>query len=324
MMGTKPKLGCHRTPDHRIKAARRITRMAVAAAQLLPPSISYRSQMPPVRDQGSEGTCVAFACVDGIKEYEERLENDDTTLSPRYAYQGAKKIDGIPGEGTTIDALMQVLKDNGVCPEACWPYIAGVVEPPVCKDIDAQAAPYEIDDAWLITSDPLDLQAIKESLVANGPFVGAVEVYSSFFNGPNGVIPMPSASDVDEGGHAICFVGYDDTQGWLIFKNSWGNGWGDNGYGYLPYTVAQKTMYEAWSCRDKLGENPTPPPMPSLWEKIVAFFSGLWRWMTGRGVAKPSTQEKVESPSSPQIYGCPECGMEYKRMGDHWEPQCHC
>ena len=284
MSEVKYKLGCHRTPDHRIAVSRRITRMTAMVAQLLPPFLSYRSKMPPVTDQGSEGTCVAFACIDGEHEYQEMVEWQAwKNLSVRHAYQEAKKIDNVPGEGTYIECLMQVLKDKGVAPEYCWPYIAGVVQPPVCKDLDAQAAPFKILDYWLITSGNVDIQAIKESLVANGPCVAAVEVYSSFFGAPNGVIPMPKSSDKYQGAHAICIVGYDDIQKHLIFKNSWGDDWGDKGYGYFSYDYVEQYMFEAWSCHDKLGDKPTPPE-PSFWEKVAAFFAGIWCWLTGKGV----------------------------------------
>lgn len=38
-----------------------------------------------------------------------------------------------------------------------------------------------------------------------------------------------------EAGHAYSLQGYDDAKEWLILKNSWGDGWGEEGYGYLPY-----------------------------------------------------------------------------------------
>ena len=54
--------------------------------------------------------------------------------------------------------------------------------------------------------------------------------------------------------HAVTLVGFDDNykrngqEGCLIFKNSWGSEWGDNGYGYLPYSfVLHKKCYDMWT-----------------------------------------------------------------------------
>ena len=53
-----------------------------------------------------------------------------------------------------------------------------------------------------------------------------------------GDIPMPSWMDRIKGavgGHAVLGVGYDDNLQRIRFKNSWGIGWGDSGFGTLPY-----------------------------------------------------------------------------------------
>ena len=59
------------------------------------------------------------------------------------------------------------------------------------------------------------------------------------------------------GGHAILLMGFDDNHEYWICKNSWGTGWGENGYfrikygesGILPYAygydVGNVTKYEA-------------------------------------------------------------------------------
>jgi C1A family cysteine protease len=67
-----------------------------------------------------------------------------------------------------------------------------------------------------------------------------------------GGIPMPCPGETAAWGHAICAVGYDDglkitntkcnvtTAGALLIRNSWGTGWGDKGYGWLPYDYVLK------------------------------------------------------------------------------------
>ena len=46
---------------------------------------------------------------------------------------------------------------------------------------------------------------------------------------------MPQPGDKVRGGHAVTAVGYDDFQEVFIVRNSWGEGWGDKGYFYMPY-----------------------------------------------------------------------------------------
>jgi len=46
---------------------------------------------------------------------------------------------------------------------------------------------------------------------------------------------MPKQKEMVVGGHAVCIVGYDDRKKLLKFINSWGEDWGAQGYGYLPY-----------------------------------------------------------------------------------------
>ena len=77
-------------------------------------------------------------------------------------------------------------------------------------------------------------------------------VYSSIPGSGDGKgdIPFPKAGDKVEGGHAVMTVGYDDakkigsTKGALLIRNSWGEGWGEQGYGWLPYDYVRKGLAE--------------------------------------------------------------------------------
>jgi C1A family cysteine protease len=74
-------------------------------------------------------------------------------------------------------------------------------------------------------------------------------VYDSFeydITNNTGMMPYPNtASEQVLGGHAVTIVGYNDNLngGRFICRNSWGTGWGDQGYFYMPYqVVANKNM----------------------------------------------------------------------------------
>ena len=66
-----------------------------------------------------------------------------------------------------------------------------------------------------------------------------------------GMVPMPTRRDRLRGGHAVLVVGYDHDRRVLIFRNSWGRGWGDHGDGYLPYAfVASPDLtWDFWTMR---------------------------------------------------------------------------
>jgi len=225
----------------------------VLPAIAVPAAVDYTANMTPVRDQGDEGTCVAFASVVGVKEYEDTKEyRKNITLSPRYVYWLCKKYDGCPDEeGTYPRVAMKVLLKHGVCPESFWPYRPHQIDH-YKKGADRKAGTYRIKAYARISS----LQEMKRSLLVNGPFLAGVRVYESWFNkGVNktGIIPMPKKGEEILGGHAICIVGYDDREGLLKFKNSWGPSWAQRGYGYLPYAYMQRYCSDAWSATDLIA-----------------------------------------------------------------------
>ena len=50
-------------------------------------------------------------------------------------------------------------------------------------------------------------------------------------------------------GHAICIVGYDLTRKLFLIKNSFGTGWGDKGYCWMPFDYADRHVFERWVFR---------------------------------------------------------------------------
>jgi formylglycine-generating enzyme required for sulfatase activity len=62
------------------------------------------------------------------------------------------------------------------------------------------------------------------------------------------------------GGHAVCVVGYDDAKygGAFEIMNSWGEEWGLNGFGWIPYGAFGNFVLQAWSLSDDAALDTAP------------------------------------------------------------------
>jgi hypothetical protein len=93
----------------------------------------------------------------------------------------------------------------------------------------------------------------KNWLDAIGPLVVGFDVYNDFFAWSGSTPYKRAASATYAGGHVMLAVGYDDTLGCWIVKNSWGTGWGDGGFGLIAYGQCNIDSYA------KLGIQLTNP-----------------------------------------------------------------
>jgi len=103
------------------------------------------------------------------------------------------------------------------------------------------------------------LLEIKQSLASSLPVMFGFRVFESIKDaGKDGRIPYPTRGESVLGGHAVLTVGYDDgmkigsgdneTTGAFLIRNSWGEGWGEKGYGWLPYEYLLGGLAEDWWC----------------------------------------------------------------------------
>lgn len=225
-MGWKPDL-----PDHRDYP---VSKMRLGAP--LQGVVSMRRTMSPVRDQGMLGACTGFA-VTAAMELLRRTDADDhsTIYSPLFAYLHARIADGEAyreiDAGAYIRDAIKVVANIGVPPESRWKYdINRFAETPT------RAAQ---DDARRWKAGPYyrcgGLSDVKRAISMGHPVVGGFSVFANVGGADRtGLIPMPAGTLL--GGHAVCFMGFDDVNQVLEFKNSWGPKWGDAGYGWLPYS----------------------------------------------------------------------------------------
>jgi C1A family cysteine protease len=73
--------------------------------------------------------------------------------------------------------------------------------------------------------------------------IGIAWFGSMFYPDRHGVVTFDGSVDEPIGGHQICVVGQDLKQEELIFRNSWGTGWGKDGYGRLTFAKAKELLF---------------------------------------------------------------------------------
>jgi len=212
---------------------------AVAAnlVQNIPDAVDLRPQCPPVYDQGQLGSCTGNS-IAGALEFERIKQKLNVFVPSRlFIYYNERVIEGTvtSDSGAQIRDGIKTVATQGDCPETEWPYDISqfAVKPP--QSCYADAVKYKAVQYQSVTQNLADMQGC---LASGYPFVFGFTVYASFESAAvarTGNVPMPKSGENVVGGHAVLAVGYDNQKRVFVVRNSWGNGWGAQGYFYMPY-----------------------------------------------------------------------------------------
>jgi C1A family cysteine protease len=226
---------CPDAPDFRDHQLSNI----LPGVQHVPASMNLRlsPHMPPIQDQGQLGSCTAFGtlrCFDFAQHMETGQFFNGSHL---FQYYNTRSLEGTTNQdaGGSIRDAMKALAHYGVCPELEWPYN------PVRFRRDP--APNCYQDALHHRSIQylrVARTGIRQAIAAGFPVVFGATLYESFESiGPtianHWTIPMPDKSESIIGGHCLTIAGYDDNARAALCANSWGLGWGNEGYFWMPY-----------------------------------------------------------------------------------------
>lgn len=198
-----------------------------------------RPYFSPVEDQGALGSCTAQAAV-GLLEYlERRVAGRHVEASRRFLYLATRRMAGFTGDsGAYLRGTMGALAVHGAPPERWWPYdVARFDEEPPARIWSAAQRFRAVRYFRLDGATPQETLAnVRRSLSAGWPVMFGFTVYSSIWGAEQtGDIPYPAPAESVEGGHALVACGHDDERQVLLVRNSWGDAWGLDGYGSLPY-----------------------------------------------------------------------------------------
>jgi len=204
----------------------------------LPKNVDLREHCPPVYDQGQLGSCTANS-IGAALEFEQIKKGviEPFTPSRLFIYYNERDMEGTiqSDAGAQIRDGVKSVNLLGACKEESWPYDVDKFAVKPSEDAYNQALSYQ---SLKYESVDQDVHSVKACLAAGDPIVFGFTVYSSFETdevAQTGIMPVPSRNESCLGGHAVMAVGYDDENKHIIVRNSWGEGWGDKGYFYMPY-----------------------------------------------------------------------------------------
>ncbi|GAB4267026.1 MAG: hypothetical protein Kow0065_17700 [Methylomicrobium sp.] len=229
---------------------------------VLPSSIDLSGNFPIPGNQGGQGSCVGWATAYALKSFQEKVEEQwdftqATTFSPAWIYN---QINGGQDAGSRIDHALELIIAKGAATWRAMPYnendfLSRPSAAAVSEALSFKGAEYRSING---------IQQFKAALANKQPVVIGMKVYDSFnqLSGSDSVYSTLSGNY--QGGHAVTIVGYDDNRYGGAFKviNSWGIGWGDNGFFWMPYNKVSETIMVSYVLTDRPNGNIPVPDVP--------------------------------------------------------------
>lgn len=204
----------------------KITRVPVKAPQAeLPAKFDWADTpgvLPEVRNQGSCGSCWAFA-ITGAMESALVLQNKSEMLDLSEQHMVSCDKYSYGCNGGFMSSADFVVR-NGLTEETSFPYTARNTR---CKSglpVKAKAVKYVLIDKPNTTK-------IKTALIEKGPLFVTVMAGGSGWSGSTDRVTTCRKRGTTN--HMVIITGYDE-KGWIM-RNSWGKKWGKGGYAHVGF-----------------------------------------------------------------------------------------
>ena len=190
----------------------------------------------PSRDQGRSGCCWAFTATDVAQALFHKNGHETGYLAPQIYTNcaiGYLNLDLNTGGNEYIAISTNALLKAPVYASKVGEFSDKDYECPVYSKEDI--AGYILSTSDLPTNDKI---AIKEAIMQYGSVMSSVFYEDEFYNSSSKTYCYthdPTQGYPYATNHAVNIIGWDDTKGCWLVKNSWGPNWGNNGTFWVSY-----------------------------------------------------------------------------------------
>lgn len=224
----------------------------------LPASYDLSAKMPPVDNQGQQGSCVAWAVAYAARSYfnatakslnyvgTDGKRNDEAVFSPAFVYNQVK-ASGC-GAGSYISDALNLLQNVGVCSWKVMPYNANDCNTQPTVEQKQQAANFKIKKWGRV---PITVNSLRKYLYYDYAIIIAQRTdkhfdYPSEKDASGEYVLKTYTGEGSRSGHAMVMVGYDDNRKAFKIQNSWSTGWANKGFIWLSYDIVEQAIGEAY------------------------------------------------------------------------------
>jgi C1A family cysteine protease len=200
----------------------------------LPAEVDLRARFrTAVENQGSTNSCVGHATTSAL----EAVLRSTVDRSRLFVYWNARSFEGTTASdpGCQIRNAMRGVSTYGASTEALWPWNTSALrtKPSAAAYTDGLTVRPMIASYQRVTT----VLGLKEALAKGLPVVFGFSMTHTFVysTGTTGHLPYPATGEKFYGGHAVVAVGYSDAMKTVLVRNSYGSGWGKDGYFTMDY-----------------------------------------------------------------------------------------
>jgi hypothetical protein len=155
---------------------------------------------------------------------------------------------------------------------------------------------YEVIQSWDQLVSVVRVQNAIGQVHATGTVSVTLELFADVLDAPGGVLALPRNSDRKVGKHVVAVESLNPGERAVVFRNSWGETWGNRGRGLLRRDYFDRHCSEAWLLRENAAS--IPPRFPG-----VPFLMESDAFLTAAAAPTPPNQIWTNDDPSGVLHG---------------------